>query len=129
MSAKRFMFVSGDIGGANYQLPVARELTVRGYWVKIVVDGEGMAQDVFLKNKISHTALFDFDKDDINDFIYGWNADLIFVNTCASATYVELDIVRRWSYDNNAQRPPLVLGADGFFNHGFRKWQDAQADY
>lgn len=124
---KKFVFVCGDIGGAKAQFPVARKLIEEGNKVDMVTDGNGMAQSVFREEKMNFLTMFRPAIDEIHRLITG--ADLVFVNTCASATEIELTFAGYHGFHHEYIEAPLVLGVDGFFNHGFKKWQEVVADY
>lgn len=116
---KNFLFVCGDIGGARMQLPVEKALNRLGHYVRFIVDKKGLAFNVFREAKMEFI-ISDIDKLNIDQYKF----DLIFLSTCASASDVEMAIA-----DKFYGLIPIVMGADGLFNHGFRKWQAAKADY
>jgi hypothetical protein len=115
----RFTFVSGDIGGARAQVPVIRKLASRGVLVDVVVDSAGMADCVFKEAGIGFVAA---DATTEPRSLLG-ASDLLFVSSCASAT----DTVITYA-QYGFGRLPTVVGSDGLFNHGFRKWRDVPAD-
>ncbi len=119
---KRFTFVSGDIGGTRMMVPVANLLKEQGHKVAIYADGSGKGIDVWNQEKFNFNVLNDFDSIRTEDIVE-WS-DLIFISTCASASALSEEMARRcYGF------VPVVMGADGFYNHGFKKWQLAQADY
>ncbi len=123
MAGKRFLFVSGDIGGAKSQVPVAKLLKSLRHEIAIGADGAGKGIDVWMQEKFDFRVINDIDEFHIEDLI-AWS-DLIFVSTCASATRLVEEVAKKCF----GQDVPVVMGADGFFNHGFKKWQAVNANY
>lgn len=125
MANKRFGFVSGDIGGTRMAVPARNHLVGLGHEVKFAVDGNGKGTDVLREAEINFQAFFDLSQRDFVEFIR--NVDLMFIGTCASASGLEIEFANNLSrYPYNI---PVVLGADGLFNHGLKKWQAVQADF
>ncbi len=122
MASKRFMFVSGDIGGTRMMVPDAKFLKSLGYEVAVGADGAGKGIDAWTQEKFNFHVINNISEFRFEDII-AWS-DLVFISTCASASAVEEEFARQ-CYG----RVPVVMGADGFFNHGFKKWQAVQADY
>lgn len=119
---KSFLFVCGDIGGTNMMIPVARKLESLGHDVKFVVDGEGVGYQVLLETRIGFEV--QFEPISFGSFhVSADEADLVFISTCASANKVEKAYTRAFLGIR-----PVVFGADGFFNHGY-KWRDDVADF
>jgi len=111
---KKFVFVSGDIGGATYQLPVRQDLVARGHAVDMLADPEGNGADVLKKAGI-------FFRTDVNSELTKElldSADLVFINTCASASKLEERVLL-----DTVGNALVVMGSDGLFNHGFSKWR------
>jgi len=101
--------------------PVAQELLALGHNVKFVVDGEGIGYQALLECQLGFEVQFESAYG-----LYHVPADetgLVFISTCASANKVEKSYARAF-YGIK----PVVFGADGFFNHGY-KWRDDQADF
>ncbi len=119
----RFIFVSGDIGGAKMQLPVIKKLIQQddNHSVTVVSDPEGKGYTVF--QEVGILPWLDIDSDKKIDSVIA-NSDLAFVSTCASATKTELAFAQK-AYG----KVPVVLGVDGFFNHRLKAWQNVKADY
>lgn len=123
--AKRFGFVTGDIGGTRMMVPSRNYLTSLGHEVKFAVDGNGKGIDVLKESRINSQVFFDFSQKDFIQFIK--DVDLMFISTCATASGLEIEFANnllRYPYNI-----PVVMGADGFFNHGYKKWQSVQAKY
>ncbi|MDO8582793.1 MAG: hypothetical protein Q7R63_02255, partial [bacterium] len=110
---KRFLFVCGDIGGAELQCRVIPILHAAGHAVSVIADSAGLGSTVFQKNDISLLACGGYD-----------DADCLFLGTCGTANSIERAMA--WmSYGHK----PVVLASDGFFNHGLLPWRNVQADY
>ncbi len=115
---KNFLFVCGDIGGTMMMIPVAQVLQSVGHNVKFVADGEGIGYQKLLEARVSFEVHFEPNYHGSNDEI-----DLVFISTCASANKVEKSYAQAF----HGVRP-VVFGADGFFNHGY-KWREDVADF
>lgn len=118
---RNFVFISGDVGGARMQLPAISVLRELGHNVDIVTDGKGMASNVFREAEMNFTKISNIKTLDTARYV-GYN--LIFLSTCASAS----DVAIAFS-DKFYGSIPIVMGSDGLFNHGFKKWQEARGDY
>lgn len=119
---KNFLFVCGDLGGTKMMVPVAQRLESLGHGVKFVVDGEGVGHQVLLETRIGFEVQFEpisFGSSHVS----ADEVDLVFISTCASTNKVEKAYARAFLGIR-----PVVFGADGFFNHGY-KWLKDEADY
>ncbi|TSC89034.1 MAG: hypothetical protein G01um10142_541 [Parcubacteria group bacterium Gr01-1014_2] len=119
--AKSFLFVCGDIGSTKMMVPVAQELTNLGHQVSFVADGEGIGYQVLLEARIGFEVQFKSASGLCH--VPADGTDLVFISTCASANKVEKSYARAF-YGIK----PVVFGADGFFNHGY-KWCEDIADF
>ncbi|KKS44591.1 hypothetical protein A2567_02195 [Candidatus Azambacteria bacterium RIFOXYD1_FULL_42_11] len=131
MVSKRFGFVFGDIGGTKMAVPLRDYLTNLGHEVKFAVDGNGKGADVLKEAKINFEVFFGLSQVDFTRFIK--DVDLMFIGTCATALELEIEFANnllRYPYgEMEYDHIPVVLGADGLFNHGLKKWQAVMADY
>lgn len=116
--AKNFIFVCGDIGGTDMMIRVAKKLVTDGHRVDFVVDGDGIGYQQLIKQRMVFQMQF-AENLSYNDE----DADLVFISTCASA----LNVPKSYAKANFGVRP-VVFGADGLFNHGY-KWLGEKADY
>ncbi|MEK7659302.1 MAG: hypothetical protein AAB338_01440 [Patescibacteria group bacterium] len=119
---KNFLFVCGDIGGASMMVSVVHSLQSAGHNIKFVVDGEGVGYQVLLGVRISFEV--QFEPTSSGSFhIPADEADLVFISTCASTNKIGKAYARAFRGVK-----PVVFGADGFFNHGY-KWREDEADF
>jgi len=118
--AKNFLFVCGDLAGAEMMVLVYQRLKTLGHEVRFVADGDGIGYQNLLKARIAFEIQFNSEA-----LYHGSNeqVDLVFVSTCASANQVEKSYARAFY-----RVRPVVFGADGFFNHGY-KWRCDEADF
>ncbi|MEK7537250.1 MAG: hypothetical protein AAB584_02295 [Patescibacteria group bacterium] len=100
---------------------IAQKLESLGHKVEFVFDGEGMGFQVLIETRTNFQVQF--------ESVSGLHRlptetpDLVFISTCASANKVEKAFARAFSGIK-----PVVFGADGFFNHGY-KWREDNADF
>ncbi len=123
MSSKLFVFVVGDIGGAKMILPVIPLFKKAGVDVEVMADSEGEGYKVLNEAGVKTYNITEADVGGTRGVPLE-EANLLFIGTCGTANKLERGAAAQYF-----SQKPIVLGADGFFNHNRLDWREAKADY
>ena len=121
--SKLFVLVAGDIGSAKMMLPVIPLLKAAGVDAEMMADVEGEGYKILNQAGVRTYNIAAADVGGTKGVPLE-EANLLFIGTCGTANKLERTVAAKY-----LGKKPVVLGADGFFNHNRLDWRGVEGDY